>query len=69
MELASLTAGFCVKICHGEAGERFWVLVEKTKGGLVCGTVDNDLMGVDWPYKKKICFSSQCVYQILDPHE
>ena len=45
------------------------MLVEKTKGGLVCGTVDNDLMGVDWPYKKKICFSSQCVYQILDPHE
>ena len=63
-ELALVEANNCegVKILHELAGERFWITVVNVKDGMVYGTVANNLVCLNWPFGKKVCFPIECVY-------
>jgi hypothetical protein len=60
--LSKLRFGDVVKVCDNR--ERFWVQIEKRKGDVFIGRVDNMLLFADVSYNDRIEFHADNIYEI-----
>ena len=71
--IASINSNHLVKICYkindkeNWNGERFWVNVVGNDDNIIYGLISNNLFNVDWLLGKKICFSTDCIYDYVCP--